>query len=145
MEIPEFIDETSKIEEYYEKELTKVQRDVWYQELKKITVDRYRRIIKQVFRECKFMPKLSDILEIDEKLPGENSKKKQKVECNMCKGSGFHPYEKIVDNGVQKLSYTFLARCECENGLEYAYDGTKISDARYRSKYYIPTIQQLGL
>ena len=47
MEIPEFIDETSKIEEYYEKELTKVQRDVWYQELKKITVDRYRRIIKQ--------------------------------------------------------------------------------------------------
>ena len=98
-----------------------------------------------VFKECKFMPKLSDILEIDEKLPGENSKKKQKVECNMCKGSGFHLYEKIVDNGVQKLSYTFLARCECQNGLEYAYDGTKISDARYRSKYYIPTIQQLGI
>ena len=69
MEIVEFIEETGRIEKYFEKELDKSQRDIWYQELKNLQIERYRQIINQVFRKCKFMPKLADIISIHEELP----------------------------------------------------------------------------
>lgn len=147
MEVAEFIEETSRIEKYYEKELDKFQRDIWYQELKNQPVNRYRQIINQIFRKCKFMPKLADIISIDEELPYTQINKEvtEKVKCNKCKGLGLIFYKKIINNGSKKLKYEFVARCDCKNGLEYAYDGTTISDSRYRSKFYVPTAQQLGL
>ena len=146
MEIAEFIEETSRIEKYYEKELDKFQRDIWYQELKNKTLNRYRQIVNQTFRKCKFMPKLADIVAIDEEMPYQSIKKEmQKVACNKCKGEGLIFYKKLVDNGKNKIEYEFVARCECQNGLEYTYDGTTISDSRYRSKFYVPTAQQIGV
>lgn len=147
MEIPEFIEETSKIENFFEKELTKFQRDEWYKELKNIPVNRYRQIIKQVFRKCKFMPKLADVVSIQEELPYEKSSinEIEKVFCKKCKGLGFIIYTKIIDNGDKKLEYNYLARCNCTNGLRFAYDGSQISDTEHRSKFYVAIAQQLGL
>ena len=80
MQIAEFVEETSQIEQFFEKELTDFQRENWYQELKYIDIERYRQIVKQVFRKCKFMPKLADIITIQEELLYQQSKKeKQKV------------------------------------------------------------------
>lgn len=146
MEIAEFIEETSRIEKYYEKELDKFQRDIWYQELKNKPINRYRQIVNETFRKCKFMPKLADIITIDEELPYQVTKKeKQEVECEKCKGLGLIFYKKLIDNGNKKLEYEYAARCNCQNGLEYAYDGTRISDSRHRSKFYVPTAQQIGI
>lgn len=146
MEVAEFIEETSKIEKYYEKELDKFQRDIWYQELKNHSISRYRQIVNQIFRKCKFMPKLADIISINDELPYQTNKKEvQKVDCGKCKGLGLMFYKKLIDNGSNKLEYEYVARCECQNGLEYAYDGTIISDVKHRSKFYVPTAQQLGL
>lgn len=146
MEIAEFIEETSRIEKYYEKELDKFQRDIWYQELKNKPINRYRQIVNETFRKCKFMPKLADIMAISEELPYQTIKKEiQKVECNKCKGEGLIFYKKLVDNGKNKIEYEYVARCECQNGLEYAYDGTIISDSKHRSKFYVPTAQQIGI
>lgn len=147
MEVAEFIEETSRIEKYYEKELDKFQRDIWYQELKNQPINRYRQIINQIFRKCKFMPKLADIISIDEELPylKKNKEVIQKVECNVCQGLGLIFYKKNIENGDKKIKYDFVARCNCKNGLEYTYDGTTISDSKHRSKFYIPTAQQLGL
>ena len=98
MQISEFIEETSKIEKFYEKELDLFQRDIWFQELKNITIQRYRQIIKQVFNKCKFMPKLADIVSINEELPyvKTNKESTQKVECNRCHGLGLIFYKKIL-------------------------------------------------
>lgn len=65
MQISEFIEETSKIEQYFVKELDDYQREIWYNELKDIDLNRYRQIIRQVFRKCKFMPKLADMFLIN--------------------------------------------------------------------------------
>lgn len=147
MQISEFIEETSKIEKFYEKELDLFQRDIWFQELKNITVQRYRQIIKQVFNKCKFMPKLADIVSINEELPYVKTNKEpaQKVECNKCHGLGLVFYKKYINNGDRKLEYEYAARCSCKNGLEYVYDGRKVNDERNRSNFYIATAQELGM
>lgn len=69
MEIAEFVEETARIENFFEKELTKFQREEWFKELKNMPVTRYRQIINNAFRKCKFMPKLADIISIQEGLP----------------------------------------------------------------------------
>lgn len=147
MEIVEFIEETNRIEKFFEKELTKFQRDEWFKELRNIPINRYRQIINQVFRECKFMPKLADIVSINNEMPynSNNNNLKRKVECNICHGNGVIKYFKEIDNGDKKLEYEYYARCNCENGKEFNYDGTTISDTKHRSKYYISLMTQLNL
>lgn len=147
MQITEFVEETARIEKYFGKELEKFQREIWYNEFRNTSLARYRQIIIQVFRECKFMPKLADLVDIEKELPYTKTEniQSEKVECQKCDSLGYILYKKIVDNGINKLEYEFVARCDCENGLENAYDGTTISDIKNRSKYYIPTAQQIGL
>lgn len=77
MEIKEFIEETGKIEKYYGKELEKFQRDIWYREFAKLDVSRYRKIVMEVFRKCKFMPRLADLIEINQNLPYRTESYKQ--------------------------------------------------------------------
>lgn len=147
MQISEFIEETSKIEQYFVKELDDYQREIWYNELKDIDLNRYRQIIRQVFRKCKFMPKLADILDINDTLPYTQNINKQRatVECKRCKGVGAILYTKKINDGGRDLYYTYAARCECQNGLEFVYDGTKISDTKHRSKFYIKTAAEVGI
>ena len=147
----EFVEETSRIERFFStdsktKELTAEERKEWYEELRNMAVSRYRQIIRQAFRKCKFMPKLADIVSINEELPYQSNKKETtKVDCNKCKGLGLVFYKKLIDNGKNKIKYEYVAHCNCQNGLEYAYDGTTISDSRYKSKFYVPTAQQIGI
>lgn len=147
MEVPEFIEETSRIEKFYHKDLEKFERDVWYQELKNIPINRYRQIIMQVFRSCKFMPKLADIISIQNELPFGNKVQveKERVNCNKCKGKSLIFYKKYIANGDKKLEYDYAARCDCRNGEEYVYDGTTINDTEHRSKFYIATANQIGI
>lgn len=146
MEIKDFIEETQNIEQYYGKELDKFQRDIWYRELGKINIERYRQITRQVYRQCKFMPKLADILEIQKELPYMQKQEPNtvKVECKKCNSKGFILYNKNVKNGEGKIIYECFARCDCDNGKRYAYDGTKVSNAEHRSKFYVATMSQLG-
>lgn len=147
MEISEFIAETSRIENFFEKELTNFQRDIWYQELKDVPINRYRQIVKKAFSECKFMPKLADITAINKELPYGNNEKKgvEKVDCDKCNGLGVIPYKKIITNGNQKIEYEYFARCNCQNASQFVYDGTIINDTNHRSKFYIASVEQLGL
>ena len=146
MTIGEFIEETGKLESYFEKELDEFQRKVWHEELGNITLQRYRQIIKEAYRSCKFMPKLSDLVEINKQLGyhTENKQILESVECNKCNGLGFITYIQEFDNGVNKIPYQYLARCDCKNGEQYEYDGRKISDSEHRRNFYVPTIRELG-
>ena len=67
MKLEEFDDEVSKLERFYQKEITDEQRKIWYSELRNLDISRFRYIISQVYRTSKFLPKLADILEINAK------------------------------------------------------------------------------
>lgn len=143
----EFIEETSKLEKYYGKELETFQLKIWKEEIGTLSAQRYRQIVREIFKTSKFMPKLADIIEINKELGYHTESKKEikKVPCDKCNGEGFIIYTKLVDNGNIKLPYDFIARCDCENGNEFIYDGRTIQDKEHRNNYYIPSISELGL
>lgn len=142
MQIAEFIQETSKIEKFYNKQIEQYEKDIWYQQLKAMPIKRYEQVIKKAFSECKFIPKLADIVAINRELPysTDNRVVKEKVICNKCNGDGVIKYFKEVDGHA----YEYFARCVCQNGNDFNYDGTKMSDEKHRSKFYIPSIAQIG-
>ena len=141
MELNEFMQETDKLEKFYNKELEKYEKDIWFQEIKTIPLKRYQQIIKKAFTECKFMPKLADIITINKDLPynTNNNVINKKIECKICEGLGVVEYFKKTDG----IAYQYFARCKCENGNNFNYDGTKISENK--SKFYIPTLAQINL
>ena len=143
MLINEFMQETDKLEKFYNKEMDQYEKNVWFQELKYLPLKRYEQLVKKAFTECKFMPKLADIIEINKNLPYNvvNKITQEKVECNKCNGLGVIRYYKVIED----KPYEYFARCTCKNGEEFKYDGTKISDVKHRSKFFIPSIEQVGL
>ena len=143
----EFIQATERLESYYGKEYTNEQNIIAYEELKDMSIERYRQIVTQCIRTSKFLPKVADILEIHKELPYSQRKQveNKKVYCAKCNSKGYVIYQKDVKNGNITMQYPFFARCDCANGLEHAYDGTKISDTEHRTKYYVPTVAELGI
>ena len=143
MQINEFVEATHDIEQFYDKELKEFERKQWYEELKNMNTQRYRQIIREVYKKCKFMPKLADIISLNEELSYsvKPQQRIEKVQCDKCNSTGVIFYKKRIEG----RDYEYVARCECQNGLEFAYDGTKISDTKNRSYYYVPTLAQLNL
>ena len=142
MQITEFMQETMKLEKFYAKEMEQYEKDIWYQELKNMPVNRYSQIIKKAFSQCKFMPRLADIVAINKEMISSinNQNQTSKVGCNKCNGDGVIKYYKDIEG----KTYEYFARCICQNANEFKYDGTKISDAKHRSKFYIPLIAEIG-
>jgi hypothetical protein len=62
MTINEFVEITANLEEFYAKELSATERDIWYEELKHISKKDYISICKECYRNNVFMPKLADLL-----------------------------------------------------------------------------------
>lgn len=146
MQIAEFIEETNRLEKFYEKELDEFQRGIWFQSLKSLSVQRYRQVINQGFNKCKFMPKLADIISLNQELPYNTEKKQiEKVSCERCNGLGLIFYWKHIEDGERVIKYQYATRCNCKNGLNYLYDGTKISDEEYKSKYCIALADEIAL
>ena len=130
MEINEFIEATSRAEQYFEKEYSNEQRQIMYEELKKMSIEKYRNVIANCIRSCRFMPKLADILKASTDIDNVNyEKKREYTPCEICEGKGVVRYYKILqENGYE---YDFACRCTCKNG-------------EYYSKS-IPTFEELGI
>lgn len=128
MLLPEFVNETSRIENFFDKELTKFQRDEWFRELKNISIQRYRQIVQEAFRKCKYMPKLADILEIQKSLSFKAPEEKGKVECDICNGTGYVLYKKHIKDGNREYDLDDAARCTCKNGMSKNKDIPLISE-----------------
>ena len=92
----EFVEETNNLEKFFDKDLKDFERAIWFRELKDIDVARYRQIVKEAYRQCKFMPKLADIIKINNDLPKTKIKKEEKehVKCNVCKNRRIHNISK---------------------------------------------------
>lgn len=60
----EFIEITGNLEDFFEKELTTKQEKEWFIALKDISKEDYINAIREAYRSCKFMPKLTEILQL---------------------------------------------------------------------------------
>ena len=133
MQISEFVEETSRIERYFKKEYTSDQRMEMFEELKKYNKEKYRKIISAVLRKCRSIPKIADFIDAANSI--QETKEKINFEeiekCKKCKNSGLVNYKRIIPDGNTKWEYFFVARCDCEYGMQYY------------SK--IPTVSQIGL
>lgn len=136
----EFIQYIQELEHFYGQELNDTEREIWFNNLKFMTVERFNYIIAEIYKVNKFMPKLAEILEMHRSIPYvENIQKDVKGYCEKCDDTGYVTYTKLVNN----RPYMFMAVCDC--GRHSRYDGTKINDERHRSEYYMPTASETGL
>ena len=115
----DFIDITEKMEKYYQEQYNAEQRKFIYDAVKNMTKERYELLIQKAIKSCKYLPKVANLLEIEQGLPREEIKQKEKVKCKICGGSGIVPYIKKIKNGDTEIPYQYVARCICENGKEY--------------------------
>lgn len=127
MTLEEFDTETQKLENFYEKQIPNEQRKIWFSEFKKINITRYRYIIGQAYRQCKFMPKLADMIEINKTAGVIQQQEDETVYCPKCNGIGLILYKKKFNDNI----YDMVCRCDCINGMKICKE--------------IPTIQEIGI
>ena len=144
MKLEEFDDEVSKLERFYQKEITEEQGKIWYSELRNLDISRFRYIISQVYRTSKFLPKLADILEINANLGYSQVKQEENNnKCKRCNATGYLTYKRTTKNGADNMMYEFAAICSCRTKPKY--EGWKITDERYRSNNYTPFAEEVGI
>lgn len=132
MKLDEFIEATNRLENYYGKELSAEQSQIMFEELEKLSIERYRKLISKCLRTCKYMPKIADILEANNELVGEvTEEKSQIIPCSKCDGTGYVVYTKFIANGNERIPYSYAARCTCENGKN--------------ANQKVPTYEELGI
>ena len=113
----EFIEVTDEIEKFYEKELTIEQKKIWFSEIKNLTKERYRQISREAYKTLKFMPKLADIILLQNTTPIiKNKDIENQEECSICKNKGFLIYKQKIDS----IEYECLAKGTCSNAMRYA-------------------------
>lgn len=131
MQISEFIEATSRIENYYAKEYTTEQRQIMFEELKEMSLERYKQLISSALRTSKFLPKIADFIELNNTITYKTTVDSEQEECSRCDGTGYVPYKKKIKDGDKELIYTFASRCTCKNAIGL-YDK-------------IPTFQEVGI
>ena len=117
----EFVEATGRIEKYYEKEFNEFQRKFWFDNLKNIPIENYKKIVDEILRNCKYFPKFADVKEIikNTKFERQENKEKIHVKCELCGSTGLIKYYTAVKNGDKELKYEYLARCICQNKENY--------------------------
>lgn len=137
----DFLDNVQVLENVYKQELSADELRIWYDNLKFMTTERFCYIIAEVYKTCKYMPKLSEILAIHKSIPytAMQEQKEIKGDCPKCGNTGYVIYTKQKEGH----SYQFTAVCDC--GRQQRYDGRQCTDAKNQSDYYIPTITEIGL
>lgn len=132
MQLNEFIEATGRLETYYNKDLSTEQMKIMYEELKNISLERYKKLISKCLKTCKYMPKIADIMEANMELIGETVEEKKTVfACDKCEGTGYVFYTKFIQNNNMRIPYTHAARCVCENSVN--------------ANQKIPTYEELGI
>ena len=116
----EFIQETAKLEDMYNKKLNDTQLGFWFDELKYYDLEKYKRAVGEFAKYNSKMPALSDVLTKIKNLKTLGVDEPvnlvlTKFKCDTCNGSGLVKY--FVKMGG--IDYEYLCRCYCENAKQY--------------------------
>ena len=140
----EFIEATSRLETYFDKDYTTGQSQEMFKELKDMNIERYRQLVSAVIRKSKFLPKIADFVEANIEVPFSAQKDDlQKVECKKCNSTGYLIYTKVIKDGNREFKNQYASVCDCGNARKY--EGWKVTDKRYRSDFYTPLAVEIGL
>lgn len=131
----EFIEQTKRLGELYEKPLNEEQVSLWFDNVRAFDVDTYKRAVDECFVRYRFLPTLTDMLSILKEFRNTPDNV-EKVKCKACHGSGYIMYQKII-NGI---SYDFACQCPCVNGQRVAYDGR---NCQKPSEYYLEKAENI--
>ena len=138
----EFIEYVGQIENVYKNQnLSNIEKEIWYENLKFTSIERFNYILAEIYKTSKFRPTLADILQFHKQIPYTAKKEEREIKsgCKKCNGTGYVFYTKEINN----KKYKYSAVCDCERCERY--DGTKCADPKNKSNYYIPTIAETGL
>ena len=138
----EFIEYVGQIENVYKNQnLSNIEKEIWYENLKFMSIERFNYILAEIYKTSKFRPTLADILQFHKQIPYTAKKEEREIKsgCKKCNGTGYVFYTKEINN----KKYKYSAVCDC--GRHERYDGRKCADHKNKSKYYIPTIPETGL
>lgn len=136
----EFLNYINQIENVYQgQELTSTEKEIWYENLSFMSIERFNYILAEIYKTSKFRPTLADILQMHKQIPYTEKPKEVKEDCKKCGGTGYIVYTKVINGNPYKYS----AVCDC--GRQERYDGKKCNEPKNKSEYYIPTISETGL
>ena len=135
----EFTQYVGELQNFYGQQLSEKETEMWYKNVAFMSIERFNYILEEIYKTNKYMPKLSEILEIHNSIPYEEKEIKVKGNCDKCNNKGYLLYTKTI-NG---MNYTYACVCDC--GRQKRYDGTKVQDIKNKSKFYIPTLQEIGI
>ena len=116
----------------------------WLDCFKDYDYDVVMKAVRELMQSSMFVPKLAEIINLSKQYKQaiiNNIPKLKAGKCNKCNGEGLIFYKKIISG----YEYLYAARCNCEKGMEFSYDGRTIQDEKHRSNYYISTIEQIGM
>ena len=132
----EFIQATSRLENYFDKEYKTEQLKEMYNMLKEWSIEKYIKAVNYCIRNCKSLPKLADLTSADiSTVKTQSNKDIDFVKCNKCNGEGFIKYFKTKKDGDRTLKYEYIALCTCQNA----------EMQRKINGYNLPTLAELGL
>ena len=138
----EFIEYIGQIENVYKNQnLSNIEKEIWYENLKFMSIERFNYILAEIYKTSKFRPTLADILQFHKQIPYTAKKEEREIKsgCKKCNGTGYVFYTKEISG----KKYKYSAVCDC--GRHERYDGRKCADPKNKSEYYIPTIAETGL
>ena len=132
----EFVQTTSRLENYFDKEYKQEQLKEMYYMLKDWSIEKYIKAVTYCIRNCKYLPKLADLTNADvTSVKTQSSKDIDYVKCNKCNGEGFIRYFRQKNDGNRVLKYEYIALCTCQNAEKQ----------RQINKYNLPTLTEIGL
>lgn len=131
----EFNKAIQQLENFYGKEYNDIQKQEIFKTFAQYTAARFVYLISLVYKQYKYLPMLSELVELHSTIPYAEIKKKlgKKIKCEKCKNRGFYIYTKN-HNGID---YDFIVKCDCSEDFDY--DGRKMKNPRNKTKYYIPS------
>lgn len=129
MTLKEFKEYITELQNVYDKKFNDTQIQVWYENLKFMSVERFNYILAEFYKTSQFMPSLADILEKHKSIPYEEKKEETSGMCKKCNNTGYITYTKEL-NGYP---YTYVATCSCKRQQPY-------EDEKYKMK----TAEELG-
>ncbi len=118
MQISDFIEATSRLEKYFDKTYTTEQSKIMYEEMKELSIERYKMIVAQCIRNCKYLPKIAEILAINSEIRiQKNNENIEEESCNICGSKGFILYTKL--DKANNYNYQYVCRCKCKNANNF--------------------------
>ena len=132
----EFIQATSRLEGYFDKEYKTEQLKEMFIAVKGWTIEKYTKAVNYCIRNCKYLPKIADLTNADTAtVQTQSTKTIEYTKCEKCNGEGFIKYFKKKIDGNRTLKYEYIALCTCENAKKQ----------KEINKFNLPTLAEIGL